>query len=242
MVFLAPISAIAYASALGFALSLVPSSRQLAIFALLLAGMSVRQIFYADRYLGHSINFEDSRELIHWVSRERHGDPVYVNAFGAPAWAYYTTDWVSPEDGRLEWFESVLSSRCIAFANRPSRHRRVINEGAGIQFASQSGIDLVGIGTGMEYRNARGHLQPKPDPGWATNEIARIRNVAAPFAWILLSHYTDSQQSELLAALQAAGGRVVESAARTGAAAYLVCIPSTQPDTRSVEGTACSRP
>ena len=240
MVFLAPISAVAYASALGFALSLVPRSRQLATFGFLLAAMAARQIYYVDRYLGSTINSEDSRELVEWISRERHGAPVYVNAFGAPAWAFYTTDWTSPDPVRLDWFESVLSSRGVAFANRPSRHRTVINEGAEIQFEWQSGIDLVGIGTGMEYRNAKGHLQPRPDPGWASNEIARIRRVAAPFAWVLLSHYTESQQYELLAALEIVGGRVLESASRSGAAAYRVCFPTHQRDAQSTLANACS--
>jgi hypothetical protein len=98
---------------------------------------------------------------------------------------------------------------------------------------------MVGIPTGMEYRNARGFLQPDPDSGWAANEVARIQRAATPFAWVFLSHYAPTQELELIAAIEAAGGKVLESGSRRGAAAYRICVPPRNAEALSTTSTVC---
>ena len=125
-------------------------------------------------------------------------------------------------------------------------------EGAGLHYDREHGRDVIGVATGMEYRNAHGYGRPVPDPGWAQNEVHRIREVATPHAWMLLSHYTAAEAADLLAAVDAVGGSVVDSIARRGAVLYRLCLPfprgahgaagpsAIQPDGASASGTgAC---
>ena len=242
MVFLAPISAIAYAVVVGLVLERFRGRLQLAACALLLIAMVGRQLYQAGPYLGQSVNWEDSRSLAQWIMRERHGEPVYVNGFGAPAWMFYTTDWARPDTARLAWLENVQSFGGPAFPNRPSRGRSVSEEGHEVYYAGEAGLDIIGIATGMEYRNAYGYSQASPDPGWAANEVARIQSVSTPFAWVFLSHYAPPQELELIAAIEAAGGKVLESGTRRGAAAHRVCVPPMSGEDLSAARAECGTP
>jgi hypothetical protein len=239
MVFLVPFSAIAYAVAGGLFLGRLRGRLHLAACVLVLVAMTGRQVYHARNYLGQSMNWEDSRDLVQWIVRERQGEPVYINGFGAPAWMFYTMDWTRPDTARLSWLEHVLSSSGTAFPNMPSRGRPVSEEGHDIYYEGAAGLEMVGIPTGMEYRNARGFLQPDPDSGWAANEVARIQRAATPFAWVFLSHYAPTQELELIAAIEAAGGRVLESGSRRGAAAYRICVPPRNAEALSTTSTVC---
>jgi hypothetical protein len=223
--FLAPLSALAYASAAGWLIGRLGARARLAVLAVLLAVVSARQLYSAPRFITVSMNREDHRDLVQRITRDRRGEPVFMNGFAAPAWAFYTTDWAAPDTARLRWFFDVLSWGGSAFPNSPPRGHPVVNEGSELRYAAPDGLEIVGVPTGMEYRNATRYTQDAPDAGWSENEIARIRAAATPFAWIFLSHYAPVQESALLAALESAGGRIIESETRRGAAVHRVCLP-----------------
>jgi hypothetical protein len=64
-----------------------------------------------------------------------------------------------------------------------------------------------------------------PDTGWGENEARRIRAVANPVAWLVLSHFY-GPEGQLLDAVAARGGRVTYKEFRNGAALLRYEFPS----------------
>ena len=62
-----------------------------------------------------------------------------------------------------------------------------------------------------------GLTNPMPDVGWAENEARRIRDVAKPGVWLILSHFY-GPEGTLLHALEIEGGRRTYHDFRNGAA------------------------
>jgi 4-amino-4-deoxy-L-arabinose transferase-like glycosyltransferase len=150
-------------------------------------------------------------------SRRRTFEPVYVFAGAIPAWAMYTTDWNSPDTRRLDYLRRITRAGGPAFENAPSRGRPVRDEGSELTYpAHGGGLELYGIPDGLEAR-VFGITNPRPDPGWAENEARRIRRVANPGVWLILSHFY-GPEGILLRALEAEGGHLTYHDFRNGAA------------------------
>ena len=47
-----------------------------------------------------------------------------------------------------------------------------------------------------------------PDPGWADNDVSRMREVGRPSIWLFLTHHSTPVESDLEEALQRAGGTI----------------------------------
>jgi hypothetical protein len=152
---------------------------------------------------------EHLRPLVGELRRLRHsGEPVYVFAGSIPSWAFYSSDWSAPDRARLAVIERWASSGGPAFENAPSRGHPVQHEGADLYYDTPSGRELYGVSTGIEWRPIYGVVRRTTDLGWAENEAERIRVVAAPGVWILMSH-TVGDEISLLRKLEDAGGRAV---------------------------------
>jgi hypothetical protein len=226
LLFTSPLAAVGYAVATGALIDLAPRRLRTLACMSLVALLAARQLYLSTTYLPDKSNREDSRPLIELIESQRDGEATYVNAFGLPAWVFYTTDWYAPDTAQLRWIARIASSGGPAFANAPARVAAVGHSGDELMYEEARGINVVGLPAGMEFRNAlHGYLRPSPDPGWAENEIRRLRAVSRPYAYIFLSHYARVQSAELLAAVERAGGVIVESLERRGAAAYRVCLP-----------------
>ena len=149
---------------------------------------------------------EHARPLIERYLRDGHGEPVYVHPGALPAWAFYTTDWGRPDTARLAFLERMGSSGGPAFENAPSRGHAVSGEGEGLSREYEGRTEVYGVATGSFWPALLPDSAPRPDPGWAANEAARIRRLRAPAVWVLVSHAAaGGPEGELLDSL--GGGR-----------------------------------
>ena len=91
--------------------------------------------------------------------------------------------------------------------------------------------ELFGTSTGAQGRVGVGYSPPLPDPGWAESEAWRIRSVARPYIWIVLSDYAHGPLDErtiLLKAVRDAGGAIVHTEAAADAVLYRIRFPPVQ--------------
>jgi len=147
--------------------------------------------------------------------------PIYINALGVPVWLFYTTNWAEPDLIRLSTLVGWTERGGPAFENAPSRGRAVVlGEGSRLVL-HRAGTEIVGLPTGMQLRSRRGIAQPLPDPGWAQNEIWRLKQIGRPEVWLVFFHSFDSAHLFLTRALDAAGGRLLQRIEGREAYAYL---------------------
>ncbi|HET9983000.1 MAG TPA: glycosyltransferase family 39 protein [Longimicrobiales bacterium] len=170
----------------------------------LLAFVPARWSFYSIRNPAIELPREAVRELL---GRRGPGEPVYVSARSIPSWAFYTTDWRSSDRTRL----STLLRRAVEAGpnsgNAPSRGHAVRNEGYDRLLTTAGRLEVLGIASGLE--NAGLPVPETPDPGWAENEVDRLRATGSPTAWLYLHHQRQEPVRELVRAVEAAGGRVL---------------------------------
>jgi len=167
---------------------------------------------------------ENGRTVIHDLEeRHRPGEPVYVYSRGLVVWAFYTTDWESPDLARLGWFRTKAGLDGPAFENAPSRGRPVaVGEGAGLTYVAPGRPEVIGLSTGVQWLALAGFSQPGPDEGWASREAARIREAARSTAWIFVTHPVDSSHEDLLEQLAKLGASVIYRRIEWGAAVFQV--------------------
>jgi 4-amino-4-deoxy-L-arabinose transferase-like glycosyltransferase len=208
MLWTAPIIALFVASGVWQLCSLLgPGQREkgLAIAGAALLFVPARYSLYAVRHLEQ----ESQREGVQQVLRAfRPGDVVYVYAKALPGWTFYTTDWRSPDHARVERLLRVMQSMGPNSGNTASRGQPVHEEGFEYQYAWQGGTELDGIADGIFNR-----FTPAPtsiDPGWAENEVIRIRSATKTSAWILTAGQNESSLAALLAAVAAAGAPPIQ--------------------------------
>jgi 4-amino-4-deoxy-L-arabinose transferase-like glycosyltransferase len=156
----------------------------------------------------------------------RDSDPVYVNAGAVPAWTFYTTDWTAPDTARVR---AILRAERVtgnAFQNAIGRGHAVSDtEGTQLVFAHRGRQEVLGLATGMQWREGQWFTQEDPDSGWAGREASRIRQVTDSTVWLLFANVYGGEMTALLAALQQAGGRVVYEHPARGAVLYRYRLP-----------------
>jgi hypothetical protein len=126
------------------------------------------------------------REL---ANRRRPGEPVYIFSRSLPAWTFYSTDWSHPDTVRLGRLIRAASAGGPAFENTPSRGRVDDREAHDVRLTLPASAELLGLPSGMEWREVQGHVGSKPDSGWVDAESRRIRRAANPGVWVLASSY-----------------------------------------------------
>ena len=131
---------------------------------------------------------EHTRPLIQRYEAEGGNEPIYVHAGALPAWAFYTTDWTSPDTARLAFLSRVGTSGGAAFENAPSRGHAVVGEGSELVRTYRGRKEIFGVPVGLQWHAFIGTTKPQPDPGWAEHEVARIRAEAHDAIWVLLAH------------------------------------------------------
>jgi hypothetical protein len=190
--------------------------------ALILAGglavlaLPSRYTLWATR---HPENVEASAELVSsFMVHAREGEPVYVYARAMPLWTYYSTDWSHPDTLRFQRLLRSTLANGPGSGNVPSRGRPVHHEGFERRFPFRGSVELVGIAPGMELTGVV--KASTPDSGWAENEAERIREVAAPTAWLAFAHYAPASLKQLRSALERLGGHVTFSDVRPGVALF----------------------
>ena len=135
------------------------------------------------------------------------GDPVYVYARAVPIWAFYTTDWSRPDLVRLNELKSLAIRIGPNSGNSPSREHPVQHEGFDLVVPSGDHQELVGTASGIEILYGRVGRR-EPDPGWADNEVERMREAGGAHIWVMLTHHSTAVESDLEAAISRAGGKI----------------------------------
>lgn len=77
--------------------------------------------------------------------------------------------------------------------------------------------ELLGLPSGMEWREVQEHVRPEPDSGWVEVERRRIETAAAPGIWVLATAWYEAE-SELFAALERDATRRTFALLRGGSA------------------------
>ncbi len=181
-----------------------------AVLVLPLAAMAIARTFT----LEPSGHFE---RLVHELGERRApGEPVYIFARSLPAWIYYTTDWSDPDTTRLRFLTTAAHSTGRAFENAPSRGRVREEEAPAITSPAAPG-ELLGLPSGMEWREVQEHVRAEPDSGWVEVERRRIEAAANPGVWILATAFY-AAETELFEALERDAARRTFARLRGGSA------------------------
>jgi hypothetical protein len=151
--------------------------------------------------------------------RERRapGEPVYVFARTLPAWIYYSTDWSRPDTARLRVLLSAAGSSGGAFENLPSRGRVTEAEARALAPSPAAPGELLGLPSGMEWREVQEHVRAAPDSGWVELERRRIEDAATPGIWLIATAWY-APESELFKALERDASRRTFAHLRGGSA------------------------
>jgi len=157
-------------------------------------------------------------QLVRDVGRERKpSEPIYVFARSLPAWIYYSTDWSAPDTVRLRYLVGLAGARGAAFENTPARGRVRREDLAGLSYTRNGAVELLGLPSGMEWREVQGHMAEHPDSGWADLEAERIEQAASPGVWVLASTFY-APETALFARLEHDAVRRTVSRIRAGSA------------------------
>ena len=182
-----------------------------AVFMLPLAAMAIARTFR----LEPSGHFE---RLVRELGERRvPGEPVYIFARSLPAWIYYTTDWSDPDTTRLRFLTAAAHSTGGAFENAPSRGRVGEEAARAVTSAAAAPGELLGLPSGMEWREVQEHVGTEPDSGWVEVERKRIEAAANPGVWIVATAFY-AAETELFTALERDAARRTFAILRGGSA------------------------
>jgi hypothetical protein len=165
------------------------------------------------------------KPLAELYQRSAGREPIWIFPRTAPAWAFYTTNWRAPDIARLEWFARMSGPAGLSFVNGASRGPRRPGQGATPFYTSRGTQEILGMSTGVQGRVGIGYSPPLPDAGWAETEVWRMRAVARPYIWIVISDFTHGSLDErriLMQAVESQGGKVVWSMETAGAVLYRI--------------------
>ena len=128
-------------------------------------------------------------------------EPVYIFARALPAWIFYTVDWAHPDTARVRYLIRAAGAGGFAFENAPSRRRVSVAELEAARPAAAAPGELLGLPSGMEWREVQEHLRAAPDSGWVEAERGRIEGAARPRVWVLATTYY-APETELFKVLE----------------------------------------
>jgi hypothetical protein len=135
--------------------------------------------------------------------RERRapGEPVYVFVRSLPAWIFYSTDWSRPDTARVAFLSRAASAEGAAFENAPSRGRVRPDEPTALSDPALAPGEIIGLPSGMEWRENQEHVGSEPDSGWVETERERIERAASPGVWVLATTWY-APEADLFRTLQ----------------------------------------
>jgi hypothetical protein len=200
--FLVPAFIVLLVAGLGEGAELLPAGGRRLGLALAAAVMLLPMEFQA---MARTFALEPSgrfQELVRELrARRRPGEPVYIFARSLPAWIYYSTDWSHPDSLRLDFLTRAAGAGGAAFENLPSRGRVSEPDPRTVVYGSGASAELLGLPSGMEWREVQEHVGLRPDSGWVGVESRRIERAAHPAMWVVASGYY-APESELFANLE----------------------------------------
>jgi hypothetical protein len=211
LLFLTPLLAVLTAAGLEYLVSLLARRRQVLGVAIAGCGFLFLALYTDIRNVlqPHGEGAEVRPMLTQYEDGRSPGDPVYLYARAVPIWAFYTTDWSLPDRPRLDSLLALARRLGPNSGNAPSRGRPVLHEGFELVVRSGDHDELVGTPSGIEILY-RGSGRRTPDPGWADNEVARMRATGRQQIWVVLTHHSTEVETDLQAAIFRAGGSIAE--------------------------------
>jgi dolichyl-phosphate-mannose-protein mannosyltransferase len=159
--------------------------------------------------LTHPYRTPATREAIAALQRQRApAEPVYVASGAIPAWAFYTTDWRAVDTAYLGHIARDAGvPGAPAFHNSASRGRPVdVAEGGALAVSRGDHVELLGLASGIQWREVMGLRQVQADSGWAAREVFRIRAAADPTIWTIVANAYRTTAQDLSDALEQGGG------------------------------------
>jgi hypothetical protein len=206
LLFLAPLLIVTMVAGLAAVTDLAPPPWRAPIFALaaltLIAPDAIDAVVRG--FPGRDRRIQSALATL-W-GRVQAGEPVYIYPLDVPRWVFYTTDWTHPDTVRVDSLVALAATLGPNSGNQPPRGHTVVDEGRDLVFGTARHAELIGVPTGIEILSD-GPTHHTPDPGWATNEAARIRAAATPGIWLVFIHGR-SAAAALADTLVAGGGRV----------------------------------
>jgi hypothetical protein len=221
--FAVPLTLIAYASLLAWAVELFPARTVAMTLAVVCAALACAAVPTLVRRIAHPVFYAVGKEVIAQVDAMSYKhEPVYIAARSFPLWVFYTTDWSAPEEGRLRWAATIARAGGPAHNNAPSRGRVRPEEARDLTRRYHGRMELVGTPTGRQYRTSTRTLNPslmpaqyalpiEPDTGWAELEVSRMASVAHNRLWVFGSHMfaLDGAEPALVGEMQRRGVRLI---------------------------------
>ena len=119
--------------------------------------------------------------------RWRDGEAAYVLHRVVPSWLFHSTDWAAPNIKQLAWAMRVSGPGGLGHENGPSRGARPSGEGKDLVYDLNGHPILLGTSSGIQGRPMFGHHPIRPDEGWATNEVLRMR-AASSVVWVIIGN------------------------------------------------------
>jgi len=158
-------------------------------------------------------------------------EPVYVMSAGLPVWAYYATDWGRPDTTRLKLFER------LGAASGPAARNDLVAPAAefplsALQYDGSGRLELIGVRSGLSYREPGTLARRSPDPLWARREVDRMGGTGRRYIWIFGAHRVGSLLPALRMELARRGMIVVEMVDEEYAVALRVRMPNHLVDSR----------
>lgn len=166
-----------------------------------------------------------TRPLIQELRRQRvDHEPLYVFSGAVPAWLLYTTHWDDPSDTSFAMTVAAAERwDGNAFQNAASRGHAVADTEGGRLIGVQGGFPvIIGLSTGIAWREGQWLSQLQPDSGWAEREAGRIDTVTDSTCWLLFSQLARREAPLLMHALAARHGQAILEQGSRGALLYRV--------------------
>ena len=111
----------------------------------------------------------------------------------------------------------AATSDGFAFENAPSRGRVRADEVDAARQVTVAPGELLGLPSGMEWREVQEHEREMPDSGWVEAERRRIEGAANPGVWVIATTYY-APETELFKALERDASRRTFAELRNGSA------------------------
>jgi hypothetical protein len=134
-----------------------------------------------------------------------------------PAWIWYTTDWAAPDTARVRYLSALGQAGAPGFENMPSRGHVRAEETEMLHYRSAAGPELLGLPSGMEWREVETYVTQAPDSGWAEVEATRIERAARPSVWVVATTYY-APETSLFVRLEHDATRRTDAVLRGGSA------------------------
>jgi dolichyl-phosphate-mannose-protein mannosyltransferase len=207
LIFAVPAMAVLLAAGLGGITQGVRRPWGVVMFVLVAIGWAIVPLEWTIR---RPYRTDGVRQLAAEVERQGEPDvPIYLYSGVVPTWAFYTTDWSNPDTARLNFLARVGSPGGPGFHNARGRGQSVSGEGTDLTVRHRERLELVGTPPGTQFRELTRWSQKWPDPGWAENEVARVRAIGAPEFWVVSANSGLEQPMVLHRAFLTAGARRV---------------------------------